>query len=285
MDNALTITQGALDFTRPELVKTLKATVAQGLTEPEFYLFVEHCKATQLNPFKKEVWAIKAGGRLQVMTGINGFLTIANKHPMFDGMEIIVDSDEKPTKAICKVYRKDRKYPSEGIALIKEYGKDTPIWKQMPRVMLTKVAKSIALREAFPQELSGLYTQEEMPVEFAAPTREIPVTKTVEPEVEFAEVVNEETSETYYYKLYPNMDGFDVWKAKVKALKGRFNGETKLWQVSEAIPGLESQLTDANGNFINKRASTKTKKSEQTVELDVPDMPESPPHDDDDLPF
>lgn len=285
MENALTITQGALDFSKPELVKTLRATVAQGLTEPEFYLFVEHCKATGLNPFKKEVWAIKAGGRMQVMTGINGFLTIANKHPMFDGMEVLVDNDERPTKAICKVYRKDRKYPSEGIALLKEYGKDTPIWKQMPRVMLTKVAKSIALREAFPQQLAGLYTQEEMPTEFAVPIREIPVPTTREEELEFAEVVNEELSETYYYKLYPAMDGFDVWKAKVKALRGRFNGESKLWQVSEVIPGLESQLTDAEGNYLNRKPKSKPRKNEQTVELDVPDMPEAPPHEDDDLPF
>jgi hypothetical protein len=221
------------------------------------------------------------------MTGINGFLTIANNHQMFDGMEILVDNDEKPTKAVCKVYRKDRKYPSEGVALLKEYGKDTPIWKQMPRVMLTKVAKSIALREAFPQELAGLYTQEEMPTEFAVPSREISTPQVIkeEAEVVYAEETSQEVSETFYYKLYPAMDGFDVWKAKVKALRGRFNGESKLWQVSEAIPGLESQLTDVEGNYLNRKPKSKPRKNEQTVELDVPDMPESPPHEDDDLPF
>jgi hypothetical protein len=221
------------------------------------------------------------------MTGINGFLTIANNHAMFDGMEILVDNDEKPSKAVCKVYRKDRKYPSEGVALLKEYGKDTPIWRQMPRVMLTKVAKSIALREAFPQELAGLYTQEEMPTEFAVPSKEIATAQVIkdEPEVVYAEETSQEPSETFYFKLYPTMEGFDVWKAKVKALRGRFNGESKLWQVSEAIPGLESQLTDAEGNYLNRKPKTKPRKNEQTVELDVPDMPEAPPHDDDDLPF
>lgn len=166
MTNEL-IKQDALDFTSKEIIATLKATVAQGLNDAEFALFAEHCKATGLNPFKKEVWAIKAGGRLQVMTGLNGFLAIANANQQYDGMEVEVDDDEKPTKAICRVYRKDRKYPAVGVALIKEYGKDTPIWRQMPRVMLTKVAKSIAIREAFPQELNGLYTQEEMPPEFS----------------------------------------------------------------------------------------------------------------------
>lgn len=170
MTKELTITTTTnLDWGDGQLIATLKQTVAVGLTDPEFRLFAEHCKATGLNPFKREVWAIKAGGRLQVMTGINGFLAIANGHPQFDGMEIEVDDDAAPTKATCKVYRKDRKFPAVGVALLKEYGKETPIWRQMPRVMLTKVAKSIAIREAFPQELNGLYTEEEMPTQYAAP--------------------------------------------------------------------------------------------------------------------
>jgi phage recombination protein Bet len=181
MTKELITTNGAgLDFTSKEVIQTLKATVAQGLNDPEFALFAEHCKATGLNPFKKEVWAIKAGGRLQIMTGLNGYLSIANSHPQFDGMEIEVDNDDKPTKATCRVYRKDRKYPAVGVALLKEYGKSTPIWQQMPRVMLTKVAKSIALREAFPQELNGTYTAEEMPPEYSEPKAQRPTVTTAD---------------------------------------------------------------------------------------------------------
>ena len=69
-----------------EMLQALRNTVAPGLTEPEFLLFAEMCRATGLNPATKEIWAIKAGGRLQLMTGINGFLRIANSHPQFDGM-------------------------------------------------------------------------------------------------------------------------------------------------------------------------------------------------------
>jgi phage recombination protein Bet len=166
MSKEVLTTNNAIDFASREVIATLKATVAQGLTDPEFALFAEHCKGTGLNPFKREVWAIKAGGRLQIMTGLQGYLSIANSHTQFDGMEVEVDSDENPTKAIARVYRKDRRIPAEGVALMKEYRKETPIWRQMPRVMLTKVAKSIALREAFPQELNGTYTAEEMPAEF-----------------------------------------------------------------------------------------------------------------------
>jgi len=154
-----------------ETIKVLKQTVAAGLSDSEFALFAQYCQSTGLNPFKKEIWAIKAGGRLQLLCGINGYLAVANAHPQFDGMECSVDNDENPTRAVCKVYRKDRKYPSEGVALLKEYRKNSPIWKEMPRVMLTKVAKSIAIREAFPQELNGIYTQEEMPPEYSKDTK------------------------------------------------------------------------------------------------------------------
>jgi phage recombination protein Bet len=153
-----------------EMLNTLRNTVAPGLTDAEFALFAEIVKSTGLNPVTKEVWAIKAGGRLQLMTGINGFLRIANSHPMFDGMEVEFEKDgDRITAATAKVYRKDRRFPAVATAFMAEYGKPTPIWKQMPSVMLAKCAKSLAIREAFVQELGGLYTQEEMPAEYAPP--------------------------------------------------------------------------------------------------------------------
>lgn len=153
-----------------EMLHTLRNTVAPGLTDSEFALFAEIVKSTGLNPVTKEVWAIKAGGRLQLMTGINGFLRIANSHPMFDGMEVEFEKDgDRIVAATAKVYRKDRRFPAVATAFMAEYGKPTPIWKQMPSVMLAKCAKSLAIREAFVQELGGLYTQEEMPPEFAPP--------------------------------------------------------------------------------------------------------------------
>lgn len=166
-----------LDFNSNDVVKTLKETVAQGLTNSEFALFAEHCKSTKLNPFKKEVWAIKAGGRLQLMTGINGYFTIANSHPQYDGYEegyIGKNGEELPDTyagndyqgAWCKVYRKDRRMPAKGVAFNAEYNKGHGNWKTMPRVMILKCAESIALRKAFPQELNGTYTAEEMPKEF-----------------------------------------------------------------------------------------------------------------------
>jgi hypothetical protein len=99
---------------------------------------------------------------------------------MFDGMEVEFEWDGKTlVSATAKVYRKDRRFPAVATAYMAEYSKPTPIWKTMPSIMLSKCAKSLAIREAFVQELGGLYTAEEMPSEYghhhakAAPAIEV----------------------------------------------------------------------------------------------------------------
>ncbi len=211
-----------------EKIATLKQTVAQGATDAEFSMFRELCNASGLNPFKREVWFIKAGNRAQIMTGINGFLAIANKNPNYDGMEIDVEvSGGKPVKAIAKVYRKDRRFPSVGIALMSEYGKDTGTWKAMPSHMLMKCAKAIALREAFPQEMNGLYTEEEMPPEYAKPRQEAQATPQV------IEVVRSKVEAPsggpYYYRLIGDL-GDDTKEECVK----RLDAAGASWDASNA---------------------------------------------------
>lgn len=181
-ENALTI-----NYNDEKAVSLIRSTIAPTASAEEFGMFIEYCKSTGLNPFKKEIWFIKTPGyrkkdgtqtaaRVQIMTGINGYLTIANRHPMFDGMECKVEYGENGAVigATATVYRKDRRIPSTATALWNEYYKPNPygnkgVWEQMPSIMIAKCAKSLALREAFPQELNGLYTEEEMPSSYAAP--------------------------------------------------------------------------------------------------------------------
>lgn len=187
---------------KDDKLKALRSTIAPGLTDAEFELFCETCKATGLNPITKEIWAIKAGGRLQIMSGFNGFLKIANSHPQYDGMEvdITVDKDNKPLVAQARVYRKDRKFPSVGVALMSEFRGNTPIWQKMPSVMLSKVAKSHAIREAFSIELAGLYTPEEMPPSFDVPRMvESKIPKTLDREEAFEESSDEWMNDTAVY--------------------------------------------------------------------------------------
>lgn len=186
MDNSPAVKN--LDFENKQVLDTLRATIAPDATAPEFSMFVEFCKSTGLNPFKKEIWFIKSkpytkkngdrvDAKVQMMVGVNGFYSIANSHPAYDGMEEVefeVNDKHEVISAKAKVWRKDRRFPSVGVARWDEYAPErtdfnkNSIWFTKPYVMIGKVAESIALRKAFPQELNGLYTSEEMPVSFAA---------------------------------------------------------------------------------------------------------------------
>lgn len=222
-----------------EKVRTLRNTIAPGLTDPEFELFVETCRSTGLNPITKEVWAIKTAGRLQIMAGLNGFLKIANSHPQFDGMEVDIKTDDKgsPQSATAKVYRKDRKYPSSCTVLLNEFRQGTPIWAKMPSVMLAKVAKSHAIREAFSLELAGLYTPEEMPAEYGPP-------KAVE-----AEIV-EETP----LKRLPEVETDEPKQAEAPAVK-QAKKEVKLQKTIYNLAKVEMDKQEAAAKYLRERGA------------------------------
>lgn len=181
------IPSAKIDWNDPKIIKVVRDTCAPTATQSEWEYFVLYCQSTGLNPLKREVWFIKTGGKrkpdgtvsavkIQIMTGINGFFSIANDHGGFDGMsdpEYVFDKDGCPISCKIRAYRKDRSHPATGMAFMREYfqkGQYGPsMWETKPCHMLAKVAKSIALREAFPQQLGGMFTDDEMPPEFGMP--------------------------------------------------------------------------------------------------------------------
>ncbi len=238
-----------IDYTDKAIVKTMQETVARGTTPAEFALFVQYCKATGLNPFKKEIWCIKANQGLQIMTGINGFWTIANSSKDFDGAEVgLINASGEWVKTVpdnsfigawCRVYRKDRRIPMEGEALLADYAKGFGLWKTAPRIMIKKVAESIALRKAFPQELNGLYTREEMPAEYT------PV-ETPAPAVEVAAepvVVKDEPKShvTLAEDTLPDWDNKPVEKPVEKPAKKAVKAMTTYYDVSALEAGVKEK--------------------------------------------
>jgi len=136
--------------------------------------FLAFCKQTNLNPFKRQVYIVpryssaKKGMTYTIQTGIDGYRAIADRTGICAGIDDpVYDSEEKPTKATVTVYKmvNGMRCPFVASARMAEYRPLPPndtMWNKMPLIMLGKCAEALALRKAFPNELSGTYTDEEM---------------------------------------------------------------------------------------------------------------------------
>jgi len=174
---AMTPDHSALVQYTTDQLDVLKRTVARDLTDAEFALFVEVCKRSKLDPFRKQIYAIKrqAGGEYRVtfQTSIDGFRVIAARTREYEGQvgpfwcgpdgvwkDVWLDKGA-PAAAKIGVYRKGFREVMWGVARFTSYS-SANLWLKMPEVMIAKCAEALALRRAFPEDLANLYTDDEM---------------------------------------------------------------------------------------------------------------------------
>lgn len=136
--------------------------------------FLAHCKRTGLDPIARQIYAICRQGRWGIQVSIDGARLIAERSGKYAGqtptewtsdgvtwVDVWLDS-AAPRAARVGVHRADFREPLYAVATLDAYAAGGPMWKKMPALMLGKCAEMLALRKAFPQDLSGLYSTDEM---------------------------------------------------------------------------------------------------------------------------
>jgi len=171
MSEPLTITPGAgiipAQYNQQQ-IQLIRDMCARDCTENEFLLLMQMARTYQLDPFAKQIWAVKyPNAPAAIFCGRDGFIAIAHRNGNFDGMESGTRTDENDELiGWCRVYRKDMSHPFVVEVPFSEYvqrnkqGEVTKFWREKPKTMITKVAESHALRRAF--GISGLYSPEEI---------------------------------------------------------------------------------------------------------------------------
>ncbi len=176
-------------------IDILKNSICKGVSNEEFEIFLMACVKTQLDPFMRQIYAVKRkakkpdgtwGETMTIQTGIDGYRLIAERTERYaPGPEPTYTLDSQghlisATSYIKKMTKDGTWHTVSASAYLDEYcqtfvdkqtGEKKPsgMWINMPKTMLAKCAEAQALRKAFPAEMSGVYTKEEM--EQAEPTK------------------------------------------------------------------------------------------------------------------
>jgi phage recombination protein Bet len=177
--------------------------------------FLSHCRRTGLDPIARQIYAIERGGKWGIQVSIDGFRLVAERSRQYAGQvpvqwtadgETWVDvwvKNEPPAAARVGVIRRDFKEVLYAVARFEAYavydeewageypnrrktGKKTlsEMWQRMHAEQIAKVAEALALRKAFPMDLSGLYTAEEMDQAYAVDVDPDPRPRSAAPSLE-----------------------------------------------------------------------------------------------------
>lgn len=191
----LTITADQRGFTAGQ-VAALQQIGVQDATEGDLAVFFHQAQRTGLDPFARQIYMIGRKAKIwdpqtkqeryetrqTIQTGIDGFRLIARRAADARGETFSMDDvlwadpdgnwhdlwiwDTPPAAAKVTVHLGAASFSA--VAATREYmqttkaGKPSGQWGRMPAVMIAKCAEALALRKAFPQDLSGIYTGDEM---------------------------------------------------------------------------------------------------------------------------
>lgn len=158
------------------------------VSDAELAAFLHECQRRKLDPFTRQIYLIgrydsRKGRKVyRSQTSIDGFRLIARRSADKSGIDYSYEdtiwfdeqgqrheiwlSDKPPAGAKVVVIRNGQRF--DAVARFGAYvqvdrnGNPTGQWRNMADVMVAKCAEALALRKAFPEDLGGIYTEEEM---------------------------------------------------------------------------------------------------------------------------
>lgn len=149
-------------------IELIKNSICKGATNEELKFFLMACERTKLDPFARQIYSVPRGGQRTIQTSVDGFRLIADRSGKYaPGREPTFEYDKNgnlvsATSYVMKQTKDGTWHEVSANAHFSEYNAGSPLWKKMPRAMLSKCSECLALRKAFPSEMSGIYGKEEM---------------------------------------------------------------------------------------------------------------------------
>lgn len=191
----------------PAMVRKYLVNGNGKVTDQEVVMFMQLCRYQKLNPFLKEAYLVKFGNQAaSIITSKEAFMKRAENNKHYKGFKagIVVARGEEMKHldgaikmpkdeligAWAEVYRDDRDEPSHVEISLEEFSKGQATWKQMPMNMIRKTALVNALREAFPENLGSLYTEDDK-----QPIQEVQATEENESKPTVDDLLNDEPKE------------------------------------------------------------------------------------------
>lgn len=185
---SLAITPDQTGWTPQQQAVLQQSGINKDVTSAELSGFLHLCQRTQLDPFSRQIYLIGRWNNRErrkvftPQTSIDGYRVIAHRAAARAGHSLGYEdtlwcdasgqwqdvwlADAAPAAAKVTVVRDGQRFSA--VARYSEYvqtdkdGKPSGLWPKMGATMIAKCAESLALRKAFPHDLAGVYTAEEM---------------------------------------------------------------------------------------------------------------------------
>ena len=289
-----------------EQIELVKRTVAQGASDDELALFLHYAKRTGLDPLSRQVYLVERRSK-KVVEGEETWITTRQPQLGIDALRLLAERtgsyrpgevywcgddgewrevwfDTVPPKAAKVVVYKDE-HPVAAVARFDSYaarvGRDNRLaamWAKMPDLMIAKCAEALALRKAFPAELSGLYVEEEV-----ASDPEVPVVRDLEAaDGGRTPVADYRASDEERAKVRHLIDELDKLSPRDRAADGRtfFTSYVERWCVEKFGHGVDYLSVGEVEVVVTTMTEYRDRLASQAGRQDADaETPEPPPDD------